>query len=173
MRFIKCLFLLLLCFLVFSCVTENSVFTANAPNETQLYFLRPIQIKVKNQNLKVVDFDITLYVKDNELVGTPILNCTYYIPTQSSKNAEKFLLEITDDETTLSVKNKKQLVKNILKNKYLEVRYSYELNNDEILSLLQNEKTVKLKLLYPDGKFDYFVSEELNRKLNDLRILML
>lgn len=173
MRFIKCLFLLLLCFLVFSCVTENSVFTANAPNETQLYFLRPTQIKVKNQNLKVVDFDITLYVKDNELVGTPILNCTYYIPTQSSKNAEKFLLEITDDETTLSVKNKKQLVKNILKNKYLEVRYSYELNNDEILSLLQNEKTVKLKLLYPDGKFDYFVSEELNRKLNDLRILML
>lgn len=173
MRFIKCLFLLLLCFLVFSCVTENSVFTANAPNETQLYFLRPTQIKVKNQNLKVVDFDITLYVKDNELVGTPILNCTYYIPTQSSKNAEKFLLEITDDETTLSVKNKKQLVKNILKNKYLEVRYSYELNNNEILSLLQNEKTVKLKLLYPDGKFDYFVSEELNRKLNDLRILML
>ena len=173
MRFIKCLFLLLLCFLVFSCVTENSVFTANAPNETQLYFLRPTQIKVKNQNLKVVDFDITLYVKDNELVGTPILNCTYYVPTQSSKNAEKFLLEITDDETTLSVKNKKQLVKNILKNKYLEVRYSYELNNDEILSLLQNEKTVKLKLLYPDGKFDYFVSEELNRKLNDLRILML
>lgn len=173
MRFIKCLFLLLLCFLVFSCVTENSVFTANAPNETQLYFLRPTQIKVKNQNLKFVDFDITLYVKDNELVGTPILNCTYYIPTQSSKNAEKFLLEITDDETTLSVKNKKQLVKNILKNKYLEVRYSYELNNDEILSLLQNEKTVKLKLLYPDGKFDYFVSEELNRKLNDLRILML
>lgn len=173
MRFIKCLFLLLLCFLVFSCVTENSVFTANAPNETQLYFLRPTQIKVKNQNLKVVGFDITLYVKDNELVGTPILNCTYYIPTQSSKNAEKFLLEITDDETTLSVKNKKQLVKNILKNKYLEVRYSYELNNDEILSLLQNEKTVKLKLLYPDGKFDYFVSEELNRKLNDLRILML
>ena len=173
MRFIKCLFLLLLCFLVFSCVTENSVFTANAPNETQLYFLRPTQIKVKNQNLKVVGFDITLYVKDNELVGTPILNCTYYIPTQSSKNAEKFLLEITDDETTLSVKNKKQLVKNILKNKYLEVRYSYELNNDEILSLLQNEKTVKLKLLYPDGKFDYFVSEELNRNLNDLRILML
>ena len=173
MRFIKCLFLLLLCFLVFSCVTENSVFTANAPNETQLYFLRPTQIKVKNQNLKVVDFDITLYVKDNELVGTPILNCTYYVPTQSSKNAEKFLLEITDDETTLSVKNKKQLVKNILKNKYLEVRYSYELNNDEILSLLQNEKTVKLKLLYPDGKFDYFVSEELNGKLNDLRILML
>lgn len=173
MRFIKCLFLLLLCFLVFSCVTENSVFTANAPNETQLYFLRPTQIKVKNQNLKVVGFDITLYVKDNELVGTPILNCTYYIPTQSSKNAEKFLLEITDDETTLSVKNKKQLVKNILKNKYLEVRYSYELNNNEILSLLQNEKTVKLKLLYPDGKFDYFVSEELNRKLNDLRILML
>ena len=173
MRFIKCLFLLLLCFLVFSCVTENSVFTANAPNETQLYFLRPTQIKVKNQNLKFVDFDITLYVKDNELVGTPILNCTYYIPTQSSKNAEKFLLEITDDETTLSVKNKKQLVKNILKNKYLEVRYSYELNNNEILSLLQNEKTVKLKLLYPDGKFDYFVSEELNRKLNDLRILML
>ena len=83
MRFIKCLFLLLLCFLVFSCVTENSVFTANAPNETQLYFLRPTQIKVKNQNLKVVGFDITLYVKDNELVGTPILNCTYYIPTQS------------------------------------------------------------------------------------------
>lgn len=173
MRFIKYLFLFILCFLVFSCVTENSVFTANAPNETQLYFLRPTQIKVKNQNLKVVNFDITLYVKDNELVGTPILNCTYYISTQSSKNAEKFLLEITDDETTLSVKNKKQLVKNIIKNKYIEVRYSYELNNDEILALLQNEKTVKLKLLYPDGKFDYFASEELNRKLNDLRILML
>ena len=133
----------------------------------------PIAYSFEGQNYSYSQVNETLRKELNELVGTPILNCTYYIPTQSSKNAEKFLLEITDDETTLSVKNKKQLVKNILKNKYLEVRYSYELNNDEILSLLQNEKTVKLKLLYPDGKFDYFASEELNRKLNDLRILML
>ena len=173
LKFVNYFFIFLLCLNFFSCVSDSGIYSANVSDKTQLYFIRPTQINVKNQNLKTVDFDITLYVKDNELVGTPILNCTYYIPTQSSKNAEKFLLEITNDDTTLSVKNKKQLVKNIIKDKYLEIRYSYELNNDEILSLMQNEKTVKIKLLYPDGKFDYFATEELNKKLNDLRILML
>ena len=173
LKIIKCFVFFSLFFLFVSCVTENSVFTANAPNETQLYFLRPTQINVKNDNLKTVDFDITLYVKDNELVGTPIFNCTYYIPIKNSKNAEKFLLEITNDETTLSVKNKKQLVKNIIKNKYLEVRYSYELNNDEIVSLLQSNKTVKLKLLYSAGNYEYFTSTEFNEKLDNLRILVL
>ena len=78
MKIFKCFIFISFFLFCFSCVTDNSIYTANVSNNTQLYFLRPVQINVKNESLKTVDFDITLYVKDNELVGTPILNCTYY-----------------------------------------------------------------------------------------------
>jgi len=173
LKLIKCYTLIPLFFLLFSCVTENSLYTANAPDNSQLYFLRPTQIKVKKENLKSISFDITVYIKEKKLVGNPILNCTYFIPIKKSNDMENFVIEITDEENSLSINNKKQLVKNIIKNKYIEIRYSYELNNDEFFSLLQSEKPAKIKLIFPDGKAAFFDSDEFNEKLDNLRILAL
>lgn len=173
MKIFKCFIFISFFLFCFSCVTDNSIYTANVSNNTQLYFLRPVQINVKNESLKTVDFDITLYVKDNELVGTPILNCTYYIPLKNSKNADKFTLEITNDEITLSAKNKRQLLKNIVKDKYLEIRYSYQLDNEEIYALLQNDLSVKIKITYPDTNVNFFESDDFNVKIDNLRILFL
>lgn len=173
MKFIKS-FVFISFFIFFvSCVSEKTVYTANTPNGTQLYFLRPTQIITNNENLKGVDFDITVYMKDGELTAIPILNCTFYVPIKKTKNVENFSIEITNDENTLSTKNKKQLIKNIVKDKYLELRYSYELNNEEIYALLQNDLPVKIKITYPDTTVKFFESDDFNVKLDNLRILAL
>lgn len=169
-KFIICSSLLFLCF---SCVTDNPIYTANASDETNLFFLRPTQIDIKNNNLRYIDFDITVHVKENKLVRNPIFNCTYCVPIKESRNIENFLVQIINDEIILSPQNKKQLVKNIIKEKYLEIRYSYELDTDEFYSFLQKENSAKIKITYSDGSFDFFESEEFNQKIDNLRLLIL
>ena len=67
MKFFKSFFLFLLCFLVFSCVTESGIYSANVSEDVQLYFLRPTQVTVKDSVLELIDFDLTVYTKNYEL----------------------------------------------------------------------------------------------------------
>lgn len=173
MKFIKCLFLFLLCFLVFSCVTESGIYSANVSEDVQLYFLRPTKINVNDNKIKLVDFDLTIYTKNYELTNDPIFNYTLVVPISDTKDVDKFIVEITDGVVTLSGSNKFQLLKNVLKEQFLEIRYSCNLDNEDLYALLNNYSQCKLKITYPDGGVRLFDSEELNIKINDLRILML
>ncbi len=173
MRFIKYLFLFLLCFLVFSCVTENGIYSANVSEDVQLYFLRPTKINVNDNKIKLVDFDLTIYTKNYELTNKPIFNYTLVVSISDAKDADKFIVEITDEVVTLSGSNKSQLLKNIIKEQFLEIRYSCNLDNEDLYALLNNYSQCKLKITYPDDSVRLFDSEELNKKINDLRILML
>lgn len=173
MKFIKCLFLFLLCFLVFSCVTESGIYSANVSEDVQLYFLRPTKINVNDNKIKLVDFDLTIYTKNYELTNDPIFNYTLVVPISDTKDVDKFIVEITDGVVTLSGSNKFQLLKNVLKEQFLEIRYSCNLDNEDLYALLNNFSQCKLKITYPDGGVRLFDSEELNIKINDLRILML
>lgn len=173
MKFFKSFFLFLLCFLVFSCVTESGIYSANVSEDVQLYFLRPTKINVNDNKIKLVDFDLTIYTKNYELTKNPIFNYTLVVPVSNIKDADKFIVEITDEVVTLSGSNKSQLLKNIIKDKFLEIRYSCNLDNEDLYALLNNYSQCKLKITYPDGGVHLFDSEELNKKINDLRILML
>lgn len=173
MKFFKSFFLFLLCFLVFSCVTESGIYSANVSEDVQLYFLRPTQVTVKDSVLELIDFDLTIYTKNYELTNKPIFNYTLVVPVSNIKDADKFIVEITDGVVTLSGSNKSQLLKNIIKDKFLEIRYSCNLDNEDLYALLNNYSQCKLKITYPDDSVRLFDSEELNKKINDLRILML
>jgi len=173
LKFIKCLFLFLLCVLVFSCVTESGIYSANVSEDVQLYFLRPTKINVNDNKIKLVDFDLTIYTKNYELTNDPIFNYTLVVPISDTKDVDKFIVEITDGVVTLSGSNKFQLLKNVLKEQFLEIRYSCNLDNEDLYALLNNFSQCKLKITYPDGGVRLFDSEELNIKINDLRILML
>lgn len=173
MKFFKSFFLFLLCFLVFSCVTESGIYSANVSEDVQLYFLRPTQVIVKDSVLELIDFDLTVYTKNYELTKNPIFNYTLVVPVSNIKEVDKFIVEITDEVVTLSGSNKSQLLKNIIKDKFLEIRYSCNLDNEDLYALLNNYSQCKLKITYPDDSVRLFDSEELNKKINDLRILML
>lgn len=154
-------------------MTENGIYSANVSEDVQLYFLRPTKINVNDNKIKLVDFDLTIYTKNYELTNKPIFNYTLVVPISDAKDADKFIVEITDEVVTLSGSNKSQLLKNIIKEQFLEIRYSCNLDNEDLYALLNNYSQCKLKITYPDDSVRLFDSEELNKKINDLRILML
>ena len=146
MKFFKSFFLFLLCFLVFSCVTESGIYSANVSEDVQLYFLRPTKINVNDNKIKLVDFDLTIYTKNYELTNDPIFNYTLVVPISDTKDVDKFIVEITDGVVTLSGSNKFQLLKNVLKEQFLEIRYSCNLDNEDLYALLNNYAQCKLKI---------------------------
>ncbi|MBE6349001.1 MAG: hypothetical protein E7064_08715 [Spirochaetaceae bacterium] len=154
-------------------MTESGIYSANVSEDVQLYFLRPTKINVNDNKIKLVDFDLTIYTKNYELTNDPIFNYTLVVPISDTKDVDKFIVEITDGVVTLSGSNKFQLLKNVLKEQFLEIRYSCNLDNEDLYALLNNFSQCKLKITYPDGGVRLFDSEELNIKINDLRILML
>lgn len=169
------IFLLFVCipFTFFSCATSNPVYTTVSEDGGQLYFLRPITLKSSHAEISLLDLDVTVRAAKDRIFQNPTLNYTLTMPLEHANLADEIRVNIVTQNLVVKTESISQLFRNTDGKKYMDIRYSAQLNKDDFMDLLNSGESCLIQVVGADGSVDLVDSDDFNLRIGNLRLMML
>ena len=170
--FIISILSIILLFFIFSCTSVPGTYVYPSTESNLLYFFRPTNIKLKNDTVFNLNYDITFQVIHGTDINLPKVN---YSLTTNSQNADvakliSFML-INDDIECIPI-SKTFVFKQLDNKKNVVTRYTSEFAAKDFRRLIDGNSIIKIKLLFEDGSFIEVNCEKLNERISDLRLVL-
>ena len=171
MKKVHILFYLASLFL-FSCTSTSNIYTNITADGGQLIFLRPMEVVSKNKEITKFSADITVHVKDGSITQNPIVNYTITRKITSPFDVDSFNLGFYSDNYSFFTTEKKLLYKNVVKEHFIETRFTSEIDKDLFLTHLLNENPHGFVLSTNNFDDEVVFSEELDNRLSKLKVML-
>lgn len=166
----KFIILSLIALLLAGCASMDKVLVLNAPKGTNL-FLRNTELNTKNKQIPHLEFDVTVNVEKSELSYNPIVNYTLTSNKTVAAQSDKIVFFFENNGQRFKVVNPEMMFRTFKSKKKINVRYTSELEIDDMNSILGNYEPVSVVLVLPDNSEIVISDKKINEKFNDLRVI--
>ena len=167
---IKLFITLLLTTFIISCSSMDKVLVLNSSVGTNL-FLRNIEINLKNDQVKHLEFDVTVNVSKGELSYNPIVNYTLTTNKKVSNESDKIIFYFENNGKRFSVIKPELMFRSFKGKNKINTRYTSEIDMKDFNEILSNYEQVNVVLVLPDTSEILISDKRIDQKFNDLRVL--
>lgn len=171
--FKKILFLIFtLTFFCFSCCTSVENIYTLPTEEGSLIFLRPVNIKNKDNPVSLISFDITLINKDNKIIEQASIK--YTLTSDELNTALSSTLCLKKNDRQIICDSPELIFKRINPaTKKFEARFEQKIDSEKFLDFLKADAPAAIVIKYENGNENLLTSKDFDNKLMELSLILL